>query len=602
MAATTFAPTKDSKDYPFPILDYNLPIEDCYKGQQLVKSSTSNIPLNKDQINEIIKCSKSPIYFIENYLRIVSLDHGIIPFKLYQYQRDIIDLITNNRWALILLFRQAGKTQVMAAYLLWYALFHKNKDVLVLANKLDAAQEIMDRIRMMFENLPFFMQSGVYVYNKKTLKFKNGSKLFCSATSGSGPRGKAIALCYIDEACFIEQDMTFYESTYPVITSGKDSKIIMTSTPNGQRGMFYTLWKSAIAKNNDYITYKADWTKHPDRDKKWGEETLRNIGPSRFRQEFEVEFIGSSGTLISPDCLEKLQFLNPLRQSENGELFIYTEPEPNHKYIAITDPAGGVEQDYSICNIIDISKIPYEQVAIYRSNIIDPMILPYKIVPLAQKYNEALLLIECNNDVGGQVSYITYQEIEYENTLLTSIDDKGLQVKIGGLHAKPGIKTSSKVKGVGCANLKTLMETNKLLINDATTVEELGTFVSKKNSFAAQDDCHDDTTMTLVLFAWLVKQPYFVEYTSTDVNKDILHDKLSYLYDELLPIMAIANSQSDEESSSIVTNNTNPREGFVMYEGDMRGFNEWANDFNENHDNDMPIEDFESEIYKSLFQ
>lgn len=534
--AILYAPIKDGAGYPFPVEDIILPLADCYSGNPLIKSANTTQPLMKMHIDEIIKCSNDPIYFIENYVRILSLNEGIIPFILYPFQKDIIKLIQENRFVLSNLARQMGKTTVIAAFILWFALFNKHKQIAVLANKGAQAQEIMDRIRMMFEFLPFFLQSGVIEYNKQTLRFKNGSKIFSAATSSSSIRGKSSDFLFIDEAAHIERDMDFYESTYPVISSGKKSKVVMATTPKGTRGMFYDLWCKSERGENHYKHYKADWSKHPDRDEKWKDETLRNIGPSRFRQEFEVEFLGSSGTLLSPEALERLQFMNPVQTSENDELYIYEDVIPDHKYIAITDPAGGLEQDYSVCNVIDVTSIPYKQVAIYRSNIIDPMLLPYKVVPLCNRYNEALLLGESNNDVGGQFLYITYYEIEYENTLLTSADDKGLGTKIGGINAKPGVRTTSKVKGMGCANLKTLIENNKLIINDSTTIDELGTFVAVGNTFKAQDDCHDDTTMTLVIFSWLIKQPFFTDYTSTDVNKDIHKDKMSYLYDDLTPI------------------------------------------------------------------
>lgn len=289
------------------------------------------------------------------------------------------------------------------------------------------------------------------------------------------------------------------------------------------------------------------------------------------------EFLGSDGTLISPETLERLQFSNPVQESENGEFRIYQEPIPNHKYVAITDPAGGLEQDYSVCNVIDITSIPYKQVAIYRSNIIDPMLLPYKIVPICQKYNEALLLIEANNDVGGQVCYITWQELEYEGTLLTSSDDRGLQIKVGGTGAKPGVRTTSKVKGLGCANLKTLLENDKLEVCDSVVIEELSTFVAKGASFAAAEDCHDDTTMTLVLFAWLVKQPFFIDYTNTDVNKSVYDSKLDYLYDELLPIAFIANAGSEYTGNETLYDITDEYTGIRMIEGSPAGFEEWMN-------------------------
>ena len=579
-------------------------------------------------------------------------------------------------------------TTVMAGYLLWYAIFHKSKRVAVLANKGDQAQEIMDRIRLMFEYLPFFLQLGVEVYNKTSLVFENKSKIFSAATSSSSIRGQscvtgdsmvtvrdketgkvtdlAVALLagrksytelgayevltpegfkpfkgiartekddlvrfttqtgralectydhqvflngewamaisafegdsirtaggdeviskiehhvgggqvydligvedtesyytngvlshncdavYIDEAAFIERDMEFYESTYPVISSGSNSKVIMTTTPKGARGMFYTLWKGAEANANTYSRLIVKWNEHPKRDEEWARITRDNITEPRFRQEYEVEFKGSSGTLIPGTTLDLLHPTVPLNDDEDFSIF--KMPEEGHKYVAVVDCSEGVGQDYSVVTVVDVSKKPYEVVARYRSNTISPLLLPHTAVSICKRYNEALCLIEGNNDVGGQVSYITFYELEYENTITTSRDEKGMELKIGGRGAMPGVKTTRKVKGMGCATLKTLLENDMLILNDDVMINELGTFIAVGTSYEADKGCHDDTVMTLVLFSWFINTDFFKGEYSSDVREDVYANHVARIMDTLSPLGVMPFEENDPAAEQV---------------------------------------------------
>lgn len=569
-----YAPFKDGAGYPFPVEDIQLPYRDTYNGNILIKKAFVKSELTTAHLSEIAKCKRDPIYFIENYCRIVSLDDGIIPFKLFDYQKKMIRMYAKNRFSLTLTARQMGKTAAMAAFILWFAIFHPTKTVAVLANKGEQAQEIMDRIRMAFEYLPFFMQHGVKVYNKRRIEFDNGSVIFSAATSASGIRGRSVDLCYIDEAAFIENDLTFYESTYPVITSGKASRVIMTTTPRGARGMFYMLWRESQAGRNYYTRLEVIWDQHPKRDEKWKEETIANIGYSRFAQEFACKFQGSSGTLIPTEILERMQWVNPIEEDESFKVYtkynhkvVYESEvdqdgietitrtvvplEPGDKprrYIAIADPAAGLGQDYSVCTVLDVTDYPYKIVAKYRNNNISPLLFPHTILNICMSYGNCPVLVESNNDVGGQVTYILYYDLEYENTILTSNSERaigGLREGGKGNAALPGVRTTKKVKSIGCSNLKTLLENEYLVIEDQETIEELGTFIAKGASYEADEECHDDTVMPLVLFSWFIKTDLFNEYCGTNIVVDLYTRNVSIAMESILPFGYIEIHQED---------------------------------------------------------
>jgi len=588
-----YAPYKDGGGHPFPVADVNLPYKDCYNGNILIKKAFSKADLTYEQQIEAIRCSVDPIYFIENYCRIVSLDEGIIPFRLFEYQKEMIEMYKEHRFSLTLTARQMGKTAAMAAFILWFAIFHEVKTIAVLANKGDQAQEIMDRIRMAFEYLPFFLQHGVKVYNKRRIEFDNGSVIFSAATSASGIRGRSVDLCYIDEAAFIENDLTFYESTYPVITSGKDSRVIMTTTPRGARGMFYMLWRDSMADRNFYKRIEVIWNRHPKRDEKWKEETVANIGYSRFAQEFACKFQGSSGTLIPTEVLERMQWLNPIEEDEyfkvylkynhvyvqeqvedeeTGEMVNVMVPRPSEtsrRYIAIADPAAGLGQDYSVCTVLDVTEYPYRIVAKYRNNEISPLLFPHTILNICMTYGNCPVLVEANNDVGGQVTYILYYELEYENMILTSNSERaigGLREGGKGNQALPGVRTTKKVKAIGCSNLKTILENELLIIEDQETIEELGTFIAKGSSYEADEECHDDTVMPLVLFSWFIKSELFNEYCGNNIGQDLYKRNVDRALEDILPFGYIerANEEVQEYTEIVGGYAVNVTEGRAM--------------------------------------
>ncbi|ACV50069.1 gp17 terminase DNA packaging enzyme large subunit [Delftia phage PhiW-14] len=445
-------------------------------------------------------------------------------------------------------------TTTVAAFLLWETLFNKEKNWAVLANKSSAALEVMDRYRVMFQELPYFMQIGAVRFNLAEVELENMSKVFSGTSDPDTVRGKALNGIYWDESAFTARDEEFWTSTFPVLSSGDTSKAILTSTPNGARGVFYKIWKESEDPNSDvyngFARLAVPWYRHPRRDEAWKELSIRKIGPTKFKQEHELSFLGSSGCLIPPMTLERMGFINPLREDEHLKIFV--EPVDDHKYIGIADSGGGVGADYSVCTIIDVTEIPYRVVAKYRNNEIAPIVFPYQIVSLCGLYNDCPVLIENNNDVGGQVSYITFYELEYEGVICSKSDPKkGLSLQVGA--GAPGLKTTKPVKGIGCANLKAMIEADTLIIEDSDIIAELGTFIAKGSSFEADEGCHDDTVATMFLFSWLVKQEWFKEYTSTDIQR-AMHSAAASMDDAktMLPIHGFHLDQEiDDEDAEL---------------------------------------------------
>lgn len=497
-----------------------------YLGNPNLKRAAVAYDYTEEQIQEFIKCSQDPVYFFETYIKIVNVDQGLINFEPYDFQKEIIETCVNERFVICKMPRQTGKTTTIAATLMWYVLFNENFSVAILANKMAQAREILARIQLAYENLPKWMQQGVIEWNKGNIELENGSKILASATSSSAVRGGTFNMIYMDELAFVSSNIQqeFFASVYPTISSGKTTKIFITSTPNGL-DMFYRIWADSESGKNSYKRIAVDWWDVPGRDEKWKEETIRNTSEQQFRVEFECEFLGSSDTLISGSCLKRLQHHNPIEQTEHTS--IYSEPIPHRLYTVCCDVARGVNRDYSAITVIDVTEVPYQIVARYKSNAVTVQMFPNVIEQLALRYNEASVLIEIN-DLGEQVANILIDDLEYENMIWTSFKGRnGVRISggFGGGTTVPGLRTTLKTKKIGCSNLKTLVESNKLELNDFEVINELSTFIAKGSSYAADDGKNDDLVMTLVMFSWMATQDYFKELTETDYVRTLQDNK-----------------------------------------------------------------------------
>lgn len=524
-----------------------------YNGNPLLKKVRRQIPWSKEQVEEYIRCSEDPIYFAEKYIKIVNVDEGFISINLYDYQKEIISAFKDNRRVIVTTSRQAGKTTTAACLILHYILFNSDKLVALLANKGDAAREVLDRIKNSYESLPKWLQQGIVVWNRGSIELENGSKVIAAATSSSAVRGRSVSLLYIDETAFIENWDEFFASVFPTISSGKTTKILFTSTPNGLNH-FYKTWQGAIEGTNGYFPIEVSWQRVPGRDERWKQDTLASLDfdLQKFDQEFCCEFQGSSGTLISGATLKMLKAKIPVH--DNGELKIYEQTKQDHSYVLISDVSRGKGLDYSAFHVIDITQMPYKQVATFRSNLITPIDYTSTISSVCRMYNQAAVLVEVN-DIGGQVADSLFYDYDCETLLCTeSAGRNGKKLTMGGMSSKAdrGIRTTRTVKSLGCSVLKLLVEQTQLEINDHETIHELSTFSSKNGSYEAEPGCHDDLAMGLVLFAWLSSQKYFKEMTDIETLKNLRELSDDNIEDNLVPFGLIETGQEDYEQEEVI--------------------------------------------------
>lgn len=514
-----------------------------YLGNANLKAAGVQVNFSPEQIEEYVKCSQDPLYFIKNYVKIVSLDKGLVPFEPYEYQERMIRTIHENRFVIGKLPRQTGKSTTIIAYMLHYVLFNQSMSVAILANKLSTARELLGRLKLAYEYLPMWLQQGVVEWNKGSIVLENGSKILASATSSSAVRGGSFNYIFLDEFAYVPQNVAeeFFSSVYPTITSGQSTKVTIISTPKGLN-MFYRFWVNANKRpgedgKNEYVPIEVHWSDVPGRDDAWKKQTISNTSEEQFRTEFECEFLGSMHTLVHPEKLKCLVYKTP--EFRNGEgLKVYARPVPGNKYITVVDTARGQGLDYHAYSVIDVTSIPYRQVVTFRNNQLAPMLYPNAIYPILRQYNNSYCLIEVN-DIGGQVADILHDDLEYDNIVYVSMQGRKGQVVNGGFGGKggslKGVKTSTAVKRIGCSILKNLIEDTKLVVEDFDTVDEFCSFVAKGDSFEAEENHNDDLVMTLVLFSWLTTQAYFKSITGSDIRKDLYEEQMKNLEEEMTP-------------------------------------------------------------------
>jgi hypothetical protein len=535
--------------------------KDSYRDNPLLKRAGVEHAYTQDQVEEYIKCSKDPVYFAAKYIKIVNVDKGLMPFKMWDFQKDMIRLFHENRFCITKCPRQVGKTTTSVAYLLWLTLFSDSQNIAVLANKGSLARDILAKYQLAYENLPMWLQQGVVTWNKGNVELENGSKIIAASTSSSAVRGGAFNVVFLDEFAFVPANIAneFFNSVYPVISSGKTTKIIIVSTPNGMN-LFYKLWMDAIGKKNGYKPFQIHWSMVPGRDEKWKEETIKNTSEEQFRQEFECEFLGSTNTLISGSKLAQLVYQEPIVKHELLHIFEAPikgdedEMKHEHIYAICVDPSEGRNMDDSAFSVFDISSVPYKQVAKYNSSSISPVLFPTVIHNTARLYNNAYVLVEINNT--PQIADTLHQDLEYENVVKIETGNKKAQAMGTGFGRgiQLGIKMSPQVKRIGCSNLKTLIENDKLIINDFDTISQLTTFVSNHNSFSAEEGATDDIVMTLVMFAWMTTQQYFKEIVNHDLRKQMQLEMMN---------------QSDEDIPSFGLFDDGTQNKYTVEDGDV---------------------------------
>ena len=523
-----------------------------YLGNPNLKKTNTPVEFTKENIIEYGKCAEDPLYFIKNYVQIVSLDHGLVPFEMYSFQEGMVSTMHDNRFSIFKLPRQSGKSTIIISYLLHYALFNPNVNIAVLANKSITARDILSRLQLAYENLPKWMQQGIIAWNKGNIELENGSKIIAAATSSSAIRGGSYNIIFLDEFAFVPSNVAeqFFASVYPTITSGQNTKVIIVSTPHGMN-MFYKIWVDAQERRNDYIATEVHWSEVPGRDEEWKKETIRNTSESQFNAEFECEFLGSIDTLISAHRLKTLVYRNPIQS--NAGLDIYVRPEKDNVYMITADVSRGTANDYSAFVVFDVTEIPYKMVAKFRDNEIKPLLFPTKIHEVAKAYNQAYVMVEVN-DIGEQVANALQFDLEYDNLVMASMRGRAGQILGAGFsggRAQLGVRTTKAVKKIGCSNLKQLIEDNKLIIEDYDAVNELSTFIVRGSSYQADDGCNDDLVACMFMFAWATDQTYFKELTDNDIRKTMIKEQQDMLEQDMAPFGFIVNGIDDPFEDTI---------------------------------------------------
>ena len=522
-------------------------IDDIYLGNPNLKKANTEIEFTQEQILEFVACKEDPVYFAKKYIKIVSLDEGLVPFSLYPFQEKLINNFHNDRFNICKMPRQTGKSTTVVSYLLHYAVFNDNVNIAILANKASTARDLLGRLQLAYENLPKWMQQGIIAWNKGSLELENGSKILAASTSASAVRGGSYNVIFLDEFAFIPNHIAdqFFASVYPTISSGQNTKVIIVSTPRGMNH-FYRLWHDAERGKNEYKPTDVHWSEVPGRDDVWREQTIANTSEAQFKVEFECEFLGSVNTLINPAKLKNLVYENPINR--NAGLDIHENPIKNHQYLITVDVARGMGNDYSAFIVFDITNFPYNIVAKYKNNEIKPMLFPSVIYEVATKYNKAFILCEVN-DIGDQVASIIHYDLEYDNLLMASMRGRAGQVIGQGFSGKKtqmGVKMSKTVKKVGSLNLKTLIESDKNIFKDYEIISELTTFIQKNNSFEAEEGANDDLAMCLVIYAWLVQNDYFKELTDQDVRKRLYEEQKNQIEQDMAPFGFMIDGLDDD--------------------------------------------------------
>ena len=527
--------------------------EFTYLGNPNLKRANVQQEWTEEQVKEYARCMQDPLYFIQTYVRIVSLDEGLVPFKMYPFQKEMVGTFHKNRFTICKLPRQSGKSTTMISYLLHYSLFNPSVNIAILANKAATARDLLGRLQLAYEHLPKWLQQGVMSWNKGSLELENGSKILASSTSASAVRGGSYNIIFLDEFAYVPSNVAeqFFSSVYPTISSGKSTKVMIVSTPHGMN-MFYKLWTDAEEKRNSYIPIEVHWSEVPGRDEKWRKETIANTSEQQFQTEFECEFLGSIDTLITPSKLRTLAYKTPLQS--NAGLDVYEQPQKDHTYFMVADVSRGTKNDYSAYVVFDVTQVPYRIVAKYRDNEVKPLLFPQKIYHVARAYNQAFILVEVN-DIGEQVANALQFDMEYDNLVMASMRGRAGQIMGGGFSggkAQLGVRTTKAVKKIGCSNLKQLLESDKIIVEDFDCINELSTFIVKGSSFEADDGCNDDLVACMFIFGWATDQTYFKELTNNDVREQMFKDQQDQLEQDMAPFGFVVNGLEDENVGEMV--------------------------------------------------
>lgn len=446
-----------------------------------VKRPLEEFPYSPEQVQELQKCSVDIWYFLK-YIKIVHPDRGRIIFEPYPYQKKILKKLQQNRFVIGLWARQSGKSTTVCAYALWFAIFNSDKVIGIVSNKQNSAMDILNRLKIMYEELPVWLKPGVSEYSKTFVYFDNGSKIMVSATSPDALRGRTLNLLIMDEFAFVAKNKAedFWSSNQPTITASEESRIVIISTPNGMFNLFHRLYSGAERKENTFVPVRATWKEVPGRDRKWAEEQKQNLGKIRFAQEHECEFLGSTNTVIESETIENLytQIKDPVHTDLQGRLKIYEKPIRDFQYVLGVDTAKGTGENGSGIQILKIASskpISYEQVAVFYHTLTDVYTFSDIVNRLSLYYNNAYIMCENNAEGSTVVSRLWW---DFENPGLINSGSKNVDL---------GIRAKKNTKPKAVLLWKKLVEDTSLKICDRDTVDQISTFIEKGGKFMGKD-------------------------------------------------------------------------------------------------------------------
>ena len=484
------------------------------KYSDLVKKPLDPCEYTPERILELKRCSEDVVYFLQ-YIKIVHPDRGRILFVPYIFQKEILQTIKDNRFVVALAARQVGKSTTIAAYALWYSIFHPDKNVGIVSNKALSAIDILNRVKIMYEEIPPWLKPGVSEYSKTFICFDNGSKIAVSATSTDAFRGRTLNLLVCDEFAFVRKNIAeeFWAANYPTISSSIDAKVVVISTPNGMWNLFHRLYVEAEHGENTFIPLKYTWRCVPGRDAAWAEEQRKNLGRTKFNQEQMVEFLGSINTVIDPNVLEVLfnRVEEPLVLDMNNRLFIYEKPSKDSMYVIGCDTGKGTGENFSCLQVLRvdaINPVKMKQVAIFIDNHIDVYSFADTINRLGLFYNNAYIMVENNSEGSAVVNRLWW---EYEN--------QGL-VNSGSKNKDLGIRSTRNSKPKAVLLMKKLIEDGDLELSDRETIKQLSSFIDTGNNRFTGKDTSDDLVAALYWATYLVEMNILQESYSVKKMDD----------------------------------------------------------------------------------
>lgn len=453
-----------------------------------------------DQVKEIIRCGKDPVYFMNRYVKIQHTVRGLIPFATYDFQEDCIKQFQTNRFNIALKSRQLGLSTITAAYAVWFSIFKKDKNVLIIATKLSTAMNFIKKVRIMLDCLPKWLLLTKFEPTKQSIRFDNGSQITAIPTSPDAGRSEALSLLIVDEAAFIRDFEDIWTGLYPTLSTGGNAIII--STPNGVGGQYYRLWMDAETKQNEFNTIKLSWWVHPEHDEEWFTRETKNLPRRKIAQEFLCDFISSGDTFLQPSELESIReaIRPPIEKTgPQSAVWIWRKPEPGKKYVLAADISRGDAKDFSTFHIVDDSSC--EVVAEYMGKI-PPDKLADLLFEYGKMYNEALICPEQNTF--GYFTCVKLRDDGYPHLYYQGSSGDLFNFKPTDPNAVPGFSTQTKTRSQILAKLEELARNSILKVYSQRLYDQLQAFIWNGSKAMASKDAHDDLIISLAIATWLI--------------------------------------------------------------------------------------------------